>query len=149
MLPGMADTPRYWSPEFVDVFKQALEEDPAFQKAARNFSDKVVLRCTDTPDGKDMSAVYTIDHGKVDIALTVEEAPSRDLREAPFDRRRYLARTTAPYRLWVRLDKGEMNVLQALASPDYKVEGPKLKIMANMGMLNAMNAVAAKTPKTY
>ena len=145
----MADLPRYWTREFVDVFVKALENDPAFQKAAKSFSDTIVLRCTDTPDGKDMSAVYRIDRGKVDADLTVEEAPSRAIRDAPFDKRAALARTTAPYRLWVKLDKGEMNVLQAVASPDYHVEGPKLRIMANLGLLNAMNAVAARTPKTY
>jgi len=107
------------------------------------------MRCTDTPDGKDMAASYRIDHGRVQADLRVEDAPSRAIRDEPFDKRAALARTTAPYSVWTRLDRGEMNVLQLITSPQYKLEGSMLKIVANIGMFNAMNAAAARIPKAY
>ncbi len=49
----------------------------------------------------------------------------------------------------MRLDRGEISVAQALVSPDYDIEGSKLKIMRHVGVLTAMNAVVADLPKTY
>ena len=146
----MADAPAYWSPEFVAAFVEAVNEDERFQKAAKSFSDTVVLRCLGTPAGEDVEAAYRFENGEiVEVELWTEDAGDADFRDAPFDKKAALARATAPYSTWVKLDKGEMNALQALASPDYTVEGPKLKIMANMGVLEGMSRVAAKVDKTY
>ena len=48
-----------------------------------------------------------------------------------------------------KLDKGEVSVARAIASPDYRVEGSKLKIMRHMAVFQAMAAVGADTPKRY
>lgn len=142
--------PRYWSPEFVEAFVEALNDDAAFQKAAGDFSETVVFRCLDTPGGQDVEATYVFEGGEVvDAELWIEDAPSEDLRNAPFDKRAAMARATASYDLWCKLDRGEIGVLQALASPDYQIEGPTVRIMANLGVLNGMNAVAAHVDKTY
>lgn len=146
----MADVPRYWTTEFIETFVEAINDDDDFQQTARKFSDTIVFRCLDTPDGKDIEASYEFDEGEiVSVEIWEEDAPSDDLRGEPFDKKTAMARATAPYPVWVKLDKGEMNALQALTSPDYNVEGPKLKIMANMGVLNGMGDVASKVTKTY
>ena len=146
----MADAPLYWSPEFIEAFVEAMNDDSSFQKAARHFSDTVVFRCLDHPSGQDIEAAYTFEGGEVtDVELWVEPAGDPDFRDDPFDKSTALARATAPYVLWVKLDKGEMTPLAALTSPDYDIEGPKLKIMANMAVLNGMGDVAARLDKTY
>ncbi len=141
--------PLYWSAAYLDVFVAALRADADFQKAARKFDGVIVLRCLDSPEGEDVEATYHIQHGEVRIERAAEKAPSASFRGKAFDGARAFARTTAPYRLWTRLDRGEMNVLQAIASPDYHVEGSKLRIMANIGLFNAMAAVGARTPKRF
>ena len=142
--------PRYWSPEFIEAFVEALNEDAAFQQAAGSFSETVVFRCLDTPDGEDVEATYTFEDGEVvDVELWIDDAPSEDLRDEPFDKREALARATATYEVWCKMDRGEMGVLQALASPDYEIEGPKVRIMTNIGVLNGMSTVAANIEKTY
>lgn len=146
----MPDAPRYWSEAFIEAFVDALNRDDAFQKAARRFSDTIVLRCLDTPDGQDVEAAYTFEHGRVtDVGLWMEDAPSEALRSAPFDKGEALARATASYPTWIRMDKGELNAVGALASPDYKIEGPMFKIMANLGVFNGMTDVASRVEKTY
>lgn len=145
----MSEPPLYWTAEQTEQFVDALNRSPEFQKAARKFDDRIVFRCLDHPAGKDIEVVYTIQKGQVTAARTEEDAPSTALRKKPFDKKAAFARTTAPFSVWVKLDKGEMNVLQAIASPDYEVEGPKLKIMTNIGVFNAMSAVASKLPKRY
>ncbi len=145
----MAELPLYWSAEQTREYVAALNQDPAFQKAARKFDDSVVFRCLDTPGGTDIEVTYRIKNGQVSEERREEPAPSRAIRDAPFDKKKAFARTTAPYAIWTKLDRGEMNVVQTLTSPDYHLEGPKLKIMANIGVFNAMSAVASRLPKRY
>jgi len=145
----MSDLPRYWTQAFLDRFVEAMNSDAGFQKAAKSFSNTVVMQCIDTPDDKDVSIAYHIERGRVRADLREEPAPSADIRRAPFDKRSVFARTTAPYTLWTKLDRGEMGVLSAIRSPDYNVEGSKLKIVANVGLFNAMSAVASRLPKRY
>ena len=146
----MSDAPRYWTPAFVERFVDALNTDTEFQRAAGSFTNTIILRCLDTPDGEDISAAYTFEGGQVvDVDLWIDEAPSDEMRNDPFDRSQALARATAPYDVWVKMDKGEMGVVQALSSPDYTIEGSTIKIMANIGVFRGMNTVAAKVEKTY
>ena len=145
----MAEPPLYWSPEQTEQFVEALNQSPEFQKAARKFDDTVVFRCLDHPSGKDIEVAYRIQKGSVSADRREEDAPSSAIRNAAFDKKQAFARTTAPFSVWTKLDKGEMNVVQAIASPDYKVEGPKLKIMSNIGVFNTMSSVASKLPKRY
>lgn len=147
----MADTtPRYWTPAFIEAFVEALNSDPEFAKTARSFNDTIVLRCFDTPDLQDLEAVYTFEDGQVvNVDVWMDDAPCTEMRNEPFDKDEALARATATYTVWTKLDRGEMNVLQALTSPDYSIEGPKLKILSNIGIFNGMNAVAAHVDKTY
>jgi hypothetical protein len=145
----MTDPQTYWTPEFTDIYVAELNRDPDFQKASRKFTGVLVMRALDAPGGKDVETRYHVDRGTVRVETDREDAPSSALRGRPFDKSRYFARTTAPYPMWCKLDRGDMNVVQAIAHPDYKVEGSKLKIATNIGMLNAMAAVAKRLPKKY
>lgn len=146
----MADVPRYWTPEFVQHFVEALNSDDEFQSKASSFSDTIVLRCLDTPDGEDVSAGYTFEDGQVvDVDLWIDDAPSEQMRDDPFDKSKAMARATAPYDVWVKMDRGEMSATAALTSPNYNIEGSMMRIMSNMGVFKGMNVVAAKVEKTY
>lgn len=148
----MADTnaPRYWTPEFVEEFVEALNTDETFQQTAGSFSNTIVLRCLDTPDGEDVSAAYTFQEGKVtDVDLWIDEAPSEAMRSDEFDSSEALARATAPYELWTKLDRGEIGVMKALSSSDYDIEGSMIRIMSNISVFRGMNEVASKVEKTY
>jgi len=146
----MSDLPRYWTPGFVERFVEALNSDEEFQDTAGSFSKTVELRCLDTPDGEDVSATYTFEDGKVvDVDLWIDGAPSDAMREEPVDKSAVMARATADYDVWVRMDKGEMGAAEALASPDYQIEGSMMQIMSNMGTFRGMMSVAADVEKTY
>jgi len=146
----MADSPQYWSPEFVERFVEALNRDEKFQSTAGSFSNTIELRCLGTPDGEDVSALYTFEDGRVvDVDLWIDEAPSEEMRQEPFDSSTAMARATAPYAVWVKLDKGEMGVTAAITSPDYNIDGPMLQIMSNIGVFRGLNRVASEVEKTY
>ena len=146
----MSDAPRYWTPAFIQKFVEALNSDPAFKKTAGSFSNTIELRCLNTPDGDDVTAAYTFDDGTVvDVDLWIDDAPSEQMRNTPLDKKSAMARATAPYDVWVQVDTGEMGVTQALTSPDYTIEGSMMRIMANIGIFQGLNTVAASVDKTY
>nr|WP_272504388.1 SCP2 sterol-binding domain-containing protein [Salinibacter ruber] len=60
-----------------------------------------------------------------------------------------MARATAPYDVWMQMDQGEMGATEAIASPDYKIDGSMMQIMSNMGVFRGMMSVAADVEKTY
>ncbi len=142
--------PLYWTPDFISAFVEALNEDAGFAKTADDFTDTIILRCFDNPEGQDIEAAYEFEEGQVvNVEVWMDDAPCREMRNEPFDKDEAMARASAPYAIWVQLDQGKMSVLQALTSPDYVIEGPKLKILANINVFNGMNAVAAGVDKTY
>jgi putative sterol carrier protein len=144
------DKPRYWTPEFVEAFVESINSDDEFQDKAASFSETVELRCFDTPEGEDVSATYTFEDGEiVDVDLWIDDAPSDQMRDEPVDKDEVMVRATAPYDVWVQMDKGEMGSAEALASPDYEIEGAMMSIMSNMGVFRGMNKVAAHVEKTY
>lgn len=144
------DKPRYWTPEFVEAFVESINSDDEFQDTAGSFSETVELRCFDTPEGEDVSATYTFEDGEiVDVDLWIDDAPSDQMRDEPVDKDEVMVRATAPYDVWVQMDKGEMGSAEALASPDYEIEGAMMSIMSNMGVFRGMNKVAAHVEKTY
>lgn len=146
----MSDAPRYWTPAFIEAFVDAINSDEAFQNTAGSFSNTIELRCFGTPDGDDVAAAYTFDDGQiVDVDVWIDDAPCEEMREEPFDKSRMMARASAPYDVWVQMDKGEMSAMQALTSPDYTIDGSTIKIMSNMGVFRGLNEVAAKIDKTY
>ncbi len=146
----MSDAPRYWTPEFVERFVETINSDEEFQDTAGSFSETVELRCLDTPEGEDVSATYTFEDGEiVDVDLWIDEAPSEQMREEPVDEDAVMVRATAPYDVWVKMDKGEMGSTEAIASPDYQIEGAMMQIMSNMGVFRGMNKVSANVEKSY
>ena len=145
----MTDLPRYWTPAFIEAFVEQLNEDQDFQRHARRFSDTIVFQCLDTPDGRDLRATYEIDAGYVTVEVIDEEAPSAVVRNGQFDSRSGLARATAPYDVWRRVDDGTLSIMGAMASPDYRIEGSRMKIMLNLSVLDALGKVASGMPKRY
>ena len=146
----MPETPQYWTPAFIEAFVEAINNDPEYMETTGSFTNAIILRCFDGPEGQDIEAIYEFEDGEVvNVEIWMDDAPCAEMREEPFDKDAALARATAGYDTWIKLDKGEINVMQALASPDYTVEGNKLKILSNLGIVNGMNEIAARIEKTY
>lgn len=139
---------RYFTPEFTDTYLDALRRDALFQRLTKDFRARIQLRCYDTPDGMDVVSEYDIGPGTITYEWKSEKAPS-SLRLLPFDKQRLLGRTTAPYRIWVKLDKKEMGVIDAILSPHYTFEGPTLRVLRHLRVFNRMGDIAAGLPKSY
>jgi hypothetical protein len=81
--------------------------------------------------------------------LEARPAPDPEIRSLPFDKTKILARTTAPYKMMAAINRGEIGVLQVLTDPNYKIEGPKWKVMRYLKGLNSWNRVCMSIPVEY
>ncbi|MEZ4248542.1 MAG: diguanylate cyclase [Polyangiales bacterium] len=114
----MSDLPRYWTSEFTEVYLKAMNANPAFQKAAAKMDETIVLRCLDDPDGLDKVVAYRVWNGRIEVVDEREGKAPSAIRNEAFDGSRFLARTTAPYAFWKRLDAKEIGVLHVITSPE-------------------------------
>jgi hypothetical protein len=145
----MSDLPRYWTPGFTEVYLKAMNASSAFQKAAAKMDETIVLRCLDDPDGLDQVVAYRIHAGRIEVVDERTGPAPSPIRNEPFDGSRFLARTTAPYAFWKRLDAKEIGVLHVITSPEYRLEGPKLKVLRHLKAFTLMGDVASDLPKRY
>ncbi len=78
-----------------------------------------------------------------------EQAPS-SLRDRPFKPMKDgIARVTANYSTFVKLDTGEMKPADTLDSPDYKIEGSMLMILPLMQAMDSWNRTVRRINKDY
>jgi hypothetical protein len=141
---------RFWSEASVKQTIDTLNDDQEHLALAQNLSGKVVIRVLDDPEGQDICAHFTFEKGTcVDWTYETEPAPS-SLRDRAFKPMvDGLARITANYETYVKLDKGEMETPDTVDSPDYNIEGHKLMLMPYMQAVDSWNRKARAVPKEY
>jgi len=142
---------RFWSKESVAQTIEVMNNDREHAELAKNLSGKMVIRVLDDPDGKDIYATFTFAKGKcTDWDYESASAPSSRLRERPFKPMKDgLARVTANYQTFVKLDTGQMEAADAINSPDYKIEGNMMMLMPMMQAVDSWNRKARSVPKEY
>jgi hypothetical protein len=141
---------RYFSREAIAESIEAINNDRQHLEAAKLLTGKFILRVLDAPDGKDLLVIYTFDKGRCTDWTYEEGAAPSSLRKRPFKPMvDALARVTASYATFVKLDKGEMEPADALKSPDYALEGPTLMLMPLMQAVDSWNRRVRALPKTY
>jgi hypothetical protein len=141
---------RYFTREAIAESIEQINSDPQHLEAAKLLTGKFMLRVLDTPDGKDLIVTYTFAKGRC-TDWKYEEAPAPSaLRTKAFKPMvEGLARVTAKYSTFVKLDKGEMDPADAMKSPDYSIEGPMLMLMPLMQAVDSWNRRVRAIPKTY
>ena len=141
---------RYFSRELTETSVEALNNDPEHLELAQLLTGVVVLRALDDPDGNDVMITYTFHKGACsDWVFEDEPAPS-SLRQRPFvPLKDGIARVTANYDTFVKLDKQQMEPADTLDSPDYKIEGSMLMILPLMQSMDSWNRVVRRMPKEY
>jgi len=141
---------RYFSREGAAEGVEVVNNDPQHLKLAQLLTGKIVLRVLDDPDGHDIMVTYTFARGRIiDWVYENEPAPS-SLRDRPFKPMKDgIARVTANYDTFVKLDKEEMEPADTIDSPDYKIEGHMLMIMPLMQSVDSWNRTVRKIEKEY
>ena len=80
----------------------------------------------------------------------MEEKPApSDYRKTPFNKDEFLFRMTAPYELWVKRQRGEISDIALQTRPDWKRDGPMMKLLTMMGFLNWWNDIGKQIPTEF
>ena len=146
----MSERPhRLWSRVLADELIRLINSDEKMLKYARGMEETIQLRCFDTPEGTDVAARYAFSNGQASLVEWVEDPAPASWRNDELDKKRLLARTSAPYEIWKKLDKGEMNVIDAILSPHYKFEGKKLKVLKNIRVFTRVSELSSSIEKRY
>ena len=141
---------RFFSRDLAEESIEFCNADAAHLERAKLLNGKVILCALDTPDKQDVYVTYTFKAGRcIEFQYESEPAPS-SLRDRPFvPMKDGIARVTANYQTFVKLDKEEMEPADTLDSPDYKIEGSMLMIMPLMQAVDSWNRAVRKIPKEY
>jgi|GEM_PF-1257336 putative sterol carrier protein len=137
---------QFHSREWLEAYKEKMNSDPEYLKKASNFSIKWCNVITDCPGGVDRKETWIIEKGKCVSVTTVEKPAPSDFRTEPFNSKEFDYRNIASYEIMAKLFRGQMSTLQAFRNPNYKVDGPKAKLLLIMKQLNAWNDIAKKIP---
>jgi hypothetical protein len=143
---------RFFTRELTEQSIDFCNADAAHLERAKLLNGKVILCALDAPDAQDVSITYTFKAGRcVDFLYEAEAAPS-SLRQRPFvPLKDGLARVTASYATFVKLDKGEIEPAEALnsKSDSYKIEGNMIMLMPLMQAVDSWTKKVREIPKQY
>lgn len=141
---------RYFSRESAQEGVDRINNSPEHLKLAKNLTGKIILIALNDPDGNDVKLTYTFDKGRcADWSHEIEPSPSSFL-DTPFKPLvDGLARVSAQYQTFVKLDTGELEAADTVDSPDYKIEANMLMILPLMQAMDSWNRETRSLPKEY
>ena len=140
---------KFESQEWLDAVKEKSSKDEKYIKKTKDLSLVLQNLVLDAPGGVDRLLTYTFERGKIVSAVLEEKPAPSDLRKIPFDGTKVFMRTTGSYEAYVKLNKGEITPLQALAQGVYKFEGDFMKIQAKTPGLTYFTDICASIPCEY
>jgi putative sterol carrier protein len=85
--------------------------------------------------------------GKVVLAKMEEKPSPADF--GPADTKKYLARATADYDVWIKINTGELKAVDAQMGKGLRLEGNIMKVMPMAGVLQAFIDMAGTVPVEY
>lgn len=115
---------KFLSEEWAQEMTNALNASDEFQNAASNQAVKLQQVVTDAPDGGEKRYYFTLEGGKVQVA--VGEIPDAE------------ATLTQNYETAVAITKQELNAQNAFMQGKLKISGNMMKLMQLQGVFNAM-----------
>ena len=105
---------------------------------------------TAAPEGVDVAVAYTFEAGRCTGYELSEDPSPAAWRDAGFTPMvDGLARITANYETFAKLDRGELEPADALNSPDYKIDGNMVMLLPLMQAVNSFTEKIREIPKEY
>lgn len=121
---------KFMSPEWAKAFKEALNTNPAYAEAARNWEGDFYFTATDMPGDTKTSTMYAdLWHGKCREAFIVTGGD--DEREPAF-------RMTGTMPVWKKVVEKKLDPIQGLLTRQLKLQGDMVTIMRNVKSAQAL-----------
>ena len=119
-----------FAPEMREEFLRRQDLDPLMKTKLKGLTFRLVMLSLDAPGNQDRQMAMNLQGGRfISIVYDIQPAPS-ELRNIPFDKRRFDARFTAQHELWVELCQGKIDIMTAF--PKVKIEGEISKLMGQI-----------------
>ena len=132
------------SQEYCDIFKQKLNENPAYKKAAENWEGDMMYiiegEDNDLPAGENVIIYMDLWHGDCNSAKILFEETEKPGCE-------YKVR--GPESTWKKVNSGEAEPIQLIMTQQLKVEGDLNKIMKATKAAIILAQTAASIPMDY
>jgi len=139
----------YYSKAWLEAGKEALNNSEKHLKQGKKLNGIFDFRILDGPDGKDRRGTWEFENGKcLNVSYECQPAPWTELREMPLDSG-HVGRISCPFSLLAKLNKGEMSPMKAFTTPEYILEGQKMKFITMMTALNSWNEHVARIECNY
>ena len=122
----------YFTREFFDEVVNRLNADPEWSKKAAAITARVVLTCVD----RNASFLIDVANGRVSSSEVAADVPADFKFEGNYD-------------AWTQLGKGEKDFQTLVMGGKIRFRGSMPKIMALMGVLTRITAVARDVPKDF
>ena len=134
--------PQFMTPEWAKAFKEALNNDPAYAEAARNWEGDFYFTATDIPGRSGPSTMYAdLWHGKCRESFIV--TPDNDERDAAF-------RMTGSLPVWRKIIEKKLDPIQGLLTRQLKLQGDMITIMRNVktaqALVNSLTKIDTEFP---
>ncbi|HKZ88692.1 MAG TPA: SCP2 sterol-binding domain-containing protein [Thermoplasmata archaeon] len=123
---------QYFTTAFFEELASRLNADPDWTKKAGNITAKLVLTCAD----RKQSFLLDIQAGKVSSSEVAPDVPADFKFEGNYD-------------AWSTLGRGEKDFQSLVMGGKLRFRGSMPKIMAIMGQMNRITALAQQIPKEF
>jgi putative sterol carrier protein len=138
---------KYFTQEWADAVKAKSVEDAKYTARGKKFTEKFQWIATSCPGGVDRLLEVETQSGKVVLAKMEEKPSPADF--GPADTKKYLARATADYDVWIKVNTGELKAVDAQMGKGLRLEGNIMKVMPMAGVLQAFIDMAGTVPVEY
>ena len=139
---------KYFSQEWVDAIKEKMASDEAYKRKNGKWDTKLCSLVLGAPGGVDIFVEWNIQDGQL-VSVNRQEKPApSDWRKEPFDGKKYVVRSTAPYEAYAKLNRREMNFMKAIMTGGYKIDG-MVKVLPMVGKMTAWTDLQAFIPCEY
>lgn len=142
--------PRFSSKEWCEEVKEKSNSDKEYMEKIKGLTVKYMFVVTDCPNGNDTKIIWKYDNGKTDYEYSEKKAPSgMRIGQEKWDESISLIKNQVAYENFVRIRKGEMTPLQALAGKLWSLEGDLVKGMRFQSFNDVINDMQDSIPCEY
>ena len=133
--------PAFLSPEWAVAFKEALNNNPAYAEAARNWEGDFYFTAVDVPGKTGPVTMYAdLWHGKCRNAYIVDD---ENAQKPAF-------KMTAPIGTWKKVMEKKMDPIQGLVTRQLKLQGDLVAIMRSVKaareLVNSLTRIDTQFP---
>lgn len=128
---------RYATHEYFEMLKEAVNKDEAFKSSDFTSTWAYIYKDKTTDEGLPLTYIISWENGKI---VDVKEGKPEENVEFKF---------IATYDTWSKIVQGKINIMSAMMTGKYKIEGPTSKLMKYSKVLSRLTEITKSLQVEY